>query len=506
MRSKFEILPPHRSIINLLNKIEILTSEDPEGPGSSARSSTPTSSLIVGGFLRDTLLANSNTNDIDLVVKSKWMGAYLQNLSLFQKEEITASIDKTQINPKLESNRQIEANLKASSSEWNLKPSSPKQDSSENATLLDGFGRPIKKIKEALRIPDYTCKILDNHKLKNGSCRGLSLVKASIEIDSKIFYVDIRELKTSLKTDAQMRDYSCNSIFFDLKKNKLIDYCNGQQAILKRILEPVENLKSTFTQKVRIFRGIRQAAFYQMNLCPNFLQEASSIELSPSEWRQNFSQEMKKIINLPGDKWKIALKYLLHAQLLHKVFLPPEGGVNIGRFYNEVQKYLTSLDTKDYTWHISAQERKKLSIPAPALSKNQTPPEIPNSLFSTIALLFFFYSNAHIQSFQSVVEFFESLNPKLDSQKLKQNKAGFSCHDGYRLILADDTNFQFVTLFVSVLLRKGFRFASQRDKRKGEERGLLDSLDSLDSLIEEQFVSLPEQVFLLTSISHLFRD
>ncbi len=61
-----------------------------------------------------------------------------------------------------------------------------------------------------------------------------------------------------LKTDAMRRDFTCNALYFDLSKQKLIDHIKGLDSIKSKIITTVGNPLDRFREdKLRMLRAIR---------------------------------------------------------------------------------------------------------------------------------------------------------------------------------------------------------------------------------------------------------
>ncbi|WP_269622372.1 CCA tRNA nucleotidyltransferase [Prochlorococcus marinus] len=96
---------------------------------------------------------------------------------------------------------------------------------------------------------------------------------------------------TSIENDLKRRDFTINSIAFDLKKNQLIDPCNGKDAILNRSLELNHSL-SISEDPTRVIRAARYSTRLNFQLSSASLHQIEeTINSWPWDWTSNKRSE-----------------------------------------------------------------------------------------------------------------------------------------------------------------------------------------------------------------------
>lgn len=161
----------------------------------------PKKCYIVGGFVRDSLI-NKTACDIDVC-------------SAIQVEELKTILENT--------------NFKIVSS------------SNYQTAKIE-----YKNLDEVFNF-EYSCFRKDYYNTKNG------------HTPLKIEYVD------NLKTDSNRRDFTINSIYFDIKSNKFIDPKKGikhlNKKIIKTVLNPKKTLKFDGERLLRLLKLKAQTGF-----------------------------------------------------------------------------------------------------------------------------------------------------------------------------------------------------------------------------------------------------
>jgi len=75
---------------------------------------------------------------------------------------------------------------------------------------------------------------------------------------------------STMEEDYRRRDFTMNSLYFDLLKNQLHDFCGGISDIQTKTLKAVGNPQQRFLEDhLRILRGIRFAAKFDLQIEPN---------------------------------------------------------------------------------------------------------------------------------------------------------------------------------------------------------------------------------------------
>jgi len=88
----------------------------------------------------------------------------------------------------------------------------------------------------------------------------------TLRIDQKCFGRDVEvEFTDSFEVDASRRDFTMNGMFYDLKREKVIDYVGGQQDIklklIKFIGKPEDRIKEDYLRILRMYRFYSQLGF-----------------------------------------------------------------------------------------------------------------------------------------------------------------------------------------------------------------------------------------------------
>lgn len=131
-------------------------------------------------------------------------------------------------------------------------------------------------------------------------CKAIKYTKkiTTYRIFCSLKTIDISEPRGSiLEKDLLKRDFTINSIAYDLEKNKLIDPLGGIYDIEKKIIKAnTEN--SINDDPLRILRGFRLAALFRFDIEPKTLKLFSDkISLIKNVSRERITEELKLFFN-----------------------------------------------------------------------------------------------------------------------------------------------------------------------------------------------------------------
>ena len=124
----------------------------------------------------------------------------------------------------------------------------------------------------------------------------------------------------SINEDAARRDFTCNALYYDPVRNKLIDFYGGVKAIQKKELDLIGDPKIRFNEDpIRILRGIRFSAklgiLLNKSLTDHINDSASLLDKVP--YSRLFDEIMKLFLTGHGVKSMVLFKKF---QLAHKYF------------------------------------------------------------------------------------------------------------------------------------------------------------------------------------------
>jgi tRNA nucleotidyltransferase/poly(A) polymerase len=146
--------------------------------------------------------------------------------------------------------------------------------------------------------PDELIKLFPNH-IPVGKQFGIIIVLVNhFKFEIATFrtdgdYVDGRHPQSisfaSAEEDAKRRDFTINALFFDLKKNQIIDYVNGTGDLKSKIIRAVGDPHKRFSEDyLRILRALR----FKVQL---------EFEIEAQTW-QALSQEVKNLNLISGER------------------------------------------------------------------------------------------------------------------------------------------------------------------------------------------------------------
>lgn len=138
--------------------------------------------------------------------------------------------------------------------------------------LMAGFEREFNKAQTSLQKSDQKGTFQRNDvPLSTGQCKNDQLTQIEItiltqdtaeepsEIIEKLSF-DFREVKPEHKTvknDLKTRDFSVNGLYYDIRLNKVVDYCRGVEDCSEGLLRAINSFESTFSDKTRFLRAFR---------------------------------------------------------------------------------------------------------------------------------------------------------------------------------------------------------------------------------------------------------
>ena len=107
---------------------------------------------------------------------------------------------------------------------------------------------------------------------------------------------------SSPEEDAARRDFTVNALFYDITKDQILDFIQGQADIKKRVIRTVGEPERRFEEdKLRLVRAVRFAAQLDFEIAPETF--ASVTSLAPTlkvVSRERVRDEMQKLMKSPG--------------------------------------------------------------------------------------------------------------------------------------------------------------------------------------------------------------
>ncbi|MCB0348763.1 MAG: CCA tRNA nucleotidyltransferase, partial [Bdellovibrionales bacterium] len=120
--------------------------------------------------------------------------------------------------------------------------------------------------------------------------------------------------------DSKRRDFTMNALFYDLEKNEIIDYVNGQEDIKKKTIRFIGDARERIEEdKLRLLRALRFVSALGFDLEPATAAavKAYAAKLNQVSQERVF-EEMTKLI--AGDFFYKAIPYLRDTDILSLVF------------------------------------------------------------------------------------------------------------------------------------------------------------------------------------------
>src|SRR3990167_979363 len=211
---------------------------------------------------------------------------------------------------------------------------------------------PSDDIDIATNAPPETIQALFSHTVPIGIAFGIVLVIIDgHQYEVATFRQDLdyhdgrrpsRIIFATAQDDAHRRDFTINGMFYDPKKDEILDYVNGradlEAGIIRAIGNPHERIKE---DRLRMIRALRLACRFRFTIEPN-TQEAirsHAKELFPAVAIERVVQELSKA----QKKNSLAPMYLLlhHFLLLEEIFpeLQTLSKEELGRRIEPIQSY-----------------------------------------------------------------------------------------------------------------------------------------------------------------------
>ena len=130
--------------------------------------------------------------------------------------------------------------------------------------------------------------------------------------------------------DAERRDFTVNALFFDLQRNQVLDYVNGQKDLEKKILKTVGDPAKRFQEdQLRLLRGARFAAQLGFTVV--------------DETKFAMKQMAQSVLNVSGERIREEMSKLLKAKDV-------QSGLDIMDETN-LMKVLFPWRGKNIQWH-----------------------------------------------------------------------------------------------------------------------------------------------------------
>jgi len=134
---------------------------------------------------------------------------------------------------------------------------------------------------------------------------------------------------TSMKEDANRRDFTINALFYDPIEDKVIDYVNGQEDLKNKVLRFVgDPIKRIDEDRLRMLRAVRFAARFDLSI-----DSASKMAIKENAERihdvsnERIQDELTKLLRI--GKPRIAIELLEETNLLKEVLPEVEAMRNV---------------------------------------------------------------------------------------------------------------------------------------------------------------------------------
>ncbi|WP_134113871.1 CCA tRNA nucleotidyltransferase [Hypnocyclicus thermotrophus] len=214
-----------------------------------------------------------------------------------------------------------------------------------------------------------------------------------------IILLDNIEISTNnnIYNSINRRDFSINSIYYNLKTNKFIDFSNGLIDLKNKIIK-LNNLDNIKKDPIRIFRAVYLYSKYNFHIDSKTAKTIkNSVQLIKTEKKERIFNEFEKIFN-NVDNISKAIKYLNDLKIFNVLFSDFNFKNNILFSLNRLKKKNTSIILAILFFYT---DKKILKNNLKKITNNKT-------LFNNIYSLTFYYSH------------FNSLYNNFDLTKLKR--------------------------------------------------------------------------------------
>jgi len=126
---------------------------------------------------------------------------------------------------------------------------------------------------------------------------------------------DFTELYVDMETDRNRRDFTINTLYYDIKKCKMITNETALKDIKNKVLRVV-NKNAVKADPIRVMRAVRLIAKYALRISPEtapILKNGFELLLNTKTERRN--EEMRKMINLPYEDILMAFSKIFEKKL-----------------------------------------------------------------------------------------------------------------------------------------------------------------------------------------------
>lgn len=162
------------------------------------------------------------------------------------------------------------------------------------AKFFNDFRTNIIRVSEEFGYPASIGTIGTLKSIGKGEWR---FYKNQIAIDHKWYQLDVRELSSNLKKDAEGRDFSCNALYIDIEQNCLLDFTNGIVALNNKRLLGCSDPATVFSDKARALRAFRFKHQYDFQIDQSLLDEMATLSVIPTDRIPAIITETKKILH-----------------------------------------------------------------------------------------------------------------------------------------------------------------------------------------------------------------
>lgn len=212
----------------------------------------------------------------------------------------------------------------------------------------------------------------------NETGKSFGVVRASLnggeEYEIATFRTDVGEGRrpdavefTTIEEDVKRRDLTINALFFDIRREEVVDMVGGLQDIEEQVIRCVGNPIDRFREdKLRVFRALRFAARYGWKL--SLATSASFIGLDVSELSfERIHDEFEKSMRTAKDPMKYLLELAYHG-LFEQMF----PGMIIGKracFANSIPEFIALAFEENHEVSFIRKRLNELKYPDVEIAK-----------------------------------------------------------------------------------------------------------------------------------------